>query len=79
METQLITEKLTELIARETKEFAKKDGTLKEAFAKFSKIGIVTKSTYSLPLKDTIGRTFREQIQFKGSEENPGANTGYMQ
>ncbi len=79
MKTQQITDRLTELIEKETKEFAKKDGALKEAFVKFSKIGIVTKSTYSLPLKDTIGQTFREQIKFKGSEENPVANTGYMQ
>jgi len=78
MET-LITEKFTALIAKETKEFAKKDGTLKDVFTKFSKIGIDTKSTYSLPLKDTIGLTFREQIKFKGSEENPVANIGYMQ
>lgn len=60
-----VTEKLTEVIAKEKIHFAKKGGTLTEIFAKFSKIGIETKSTYSLPLKDTIGKTFREQMQFK--------------
>lgn len=62
-----ITEKLTEVIAKEKVHFAEKGGTLSEIYAKFSKIGIDTKSTYSLPLKDTIGKTFREQVQFKNS------------
>lgn len=50
-----------------------------ETYTKFSKIGIDTKSTYTLPLKDTIGRTFRELLQFNISEENPVASKGYMQ
>lgn len=62
-----ITEKLTDVIAKEKNNFAEKGGTLTDIYAKFSKIGIDTKSTYSLPLKDTIGKTFREQVQFKNS------------
>lgn len=58
------TEKLIEVLAREKQKFAK-IGSLTEVYSKFSKIGIDTKSTYSLPLKDTIGKTFQEQIQFK--------------
>lgn len=60
-----ITEKLTEVIEKEKNQFAEKGGTLTEIYAKFLKIGIDTKSSYSLPLKDTIGKTFREQVQFK--------------
>jgi hypothetical protein len=62
-----ITEKLTEVIAKEKVHFAEKGGALTDIYTKFSKIGIETKSTYSLPLKDTIGKTFREQVQFKNS------------
>lgn len=60
-----LSEKLTEVIAKEKIHFTQKGGALSEIYAKFSKIGIDTKSSYSLPLKDTIGKTFREQIQFK--------------
>ncbi|MDO9152987.1 MAG: hypothetical protein Q7U47_04650 [Paludibacter sp.] len=79
METKSTTERLAELLAKETKKFAKKEGSLKEIYSKFSKIGIDTKSTYSFPLKDTIGKTFREQLQFTSTEQNPLANKGYGQ
>jgi hypothetical protein len=79
METKSTTERLTELLAKETKKFAEKESSLKGTYSKFSKIGIDTKSTYSFPLKDTIGKTFREQLQFISTEQNPVANTGYMQ
>ncbi len=79
METKSTTERLTELIAKETKIFAEKESSLKEAYSKFSKIGIETKSTYSFPLKDTIGKTFREQVQFISADQDLVANTGYMQ
>ncbi len=62
-----LTEELKEVMAKEKKHFTEQRGALSEIYAKFSKIGIDTKSTYSLPLKDTIGKTFREQIQFKNS------------
>jgi hypothetical protein len=79
METISTTERLQELLAKETKVFSEKESSLKEIYSKFSKIGIDTKSTYSFPLKDTIGKTFREQLQFISTEQNPLANTGYMQ
>jgi hypothetical protein len=62
---ETIAEKLSEVLAKEKVHFAKKGGTLSNVYDKFSKIGIDTKSTYSFPLKDTIGKTFREQIQLK--------------
>lgn len=78
METKSTTERLTELLEKETKKFAEKDSSLKETYSKFSKIGIDTKSTYSFPMKDTIGKTFREQLQFISTEQNPSAHIGYM-
>lgn len=59
------TEKLSEVLSKEKNHFADRRGSLSESYSKFSKIGIDTKSTYSLPLKDTIGKTFWEHIQFK--------------
>lgn len=59
------TEKLTEVLAKGKTQFSEKEGSLSGVYAKFSKIGIDISSTYTLPLKDTIGRTFREQTQFK--------------
>lgn len=80
METKSTTEKLTEVLAKETNKFAEKDSVLKDFYTKFSKIGIETKSTYSFPLIDTLGKTFREQLQSQLTEQqNPVANKGYMQ
>ncbi len=79
METKSTTERLAELLAKETKNFAEKENSLKETYSKFLKIGIDTKSTYSFPLKDTIGKTFREQLQYISTEQNPVDSTGYMQ
>ncbi len=58
-----ITEKLQESLSKESKKFSKKGSNLKESYSKFSKIGIELNPTYSLPMKDTIGKTFREQVQ----------------
>ncbi|MEM9685381.1 MAG: hypothetical protein AAF934_00480 [Bacteroidota bacterium] len=63
-EKKSIEEKLIDSLAKESKKFAQKESKLSEILEKLSKAGIETKSTYSLPLKDTIGKTFREQIQF---------------
>ena len=78
MEAKTTTDKLSELIAKESKKFAEKDGVLKKTYSKFSKIGIDTKSTYSFPLKDTIGKTFQEQLQFSSTEQSSTPNFGYM-
>ncbi|MBI4646282.1 MAG: hypothetical protein HY738_06715 [Bacteroidia bacterium] len=78
METKSTTERLKEVLAKETNKFAEKDSVLKDAYTKFAKIGIETKATYNLPLIDTLGKTFREQLQFQLTEQqNPVANIGY--
>ena len=59
-----IEKRLIDSLAKESKIFAQKESKLSETYSKLSKVRIETKSTYSLPLKDTIGKTFREQIQF---------------
>ncbi|MEM1259663.1 MAG: hypothetical protein AAGH81_14105 [Bacteroidota bacterium] len=63
-EKKSIEKRLIDSLAKESKKFAQKESKLSETYSKLSKAGIDTKSTYSLPLKDTIGKTFREQIQF---------------
>jgi len=79
METKSTTDRLSELLVKESKKFAQKESAIKQSYSKFSKIGIDTKSSYSFPLKDTIGKTFNEQLQFLSNEEKPVANIGYMQ
>jgi len=59
------TELLKEALVNEAIKFPLEESKLFRAYAKFLKMGIDTKSTYDLPLKDTIGKTFREQLQFK--------------
>lgn len=56
--------RLIDSLAKESKKFTQKESKLSETFTKLSKVGIETKSTYTLPLKDTIGKTLREQVQF---------------
>ncbi len=63
-ENKSIEERLIDSLAKESKKFAQKESKLSDTISKLSKVGIETKSTYSLPLKDTIGKTFREQVQF---------------
>ncbi len=38
METQITSEKLNELLVKETKRFAEKDGTLKETYHNYPKV-----------------------------------------
>lgn len=56
-------QKLQEILTEEAEKFASSESKLSKSFKKFSAMGIITKSTYTLPLKDTIGKTFREQTQ----------------
>jgi len=65
METSSTSERLLKVFSNESVKLNKKKSKLKESFNKLSKLGIVTKSTYTLPLKDTIGKTFREQSLLK--------------
>lgn len=64
-EKKSMEERLIDSLTKESKKFDQKEGKLSNSLEKLVKAGIETKSTYSLPLKDTIGKTFREQIQFK--------------
>ncbi|MBK9151799.1 MAG: hypothetical protein IPM26_12750 [Saprospiraceae bacterium] len=64
-----IVEKLSDVIIREKHNFMKRSGNLKDVLSKFAKMGINMHSEYSLPLKDTIGRTFNDQIQFKNQKK----------
>ncbi len=59
-----VEKRLLDSLAKESKKFAQRESKLSGIILKLSEAGIDTKSNYSLPLKDTIGRTFREQIQF---------------
>lgn len=63
-----ITDKLNEVLEKESLRFPQKNSSLFEIYKKFSKLGIDTRSTFTLPLKDTIGRTFQELIKFKDRE-----------
>ncbi len=63
MSTKTTTIKLKEALSKEAEKFASNESKLSKSFEKFSAMGIITKSTYTLPLKDTIGKTFREQTQ----------------
>jgi hypothetical protein len=65
MKTQSITESFTQVLEKETCKLSKKSSKLKNAYIKFAKMGIDIKSTYTLPLKDTIGKTFMEQLVSK--------------
>jgi len=67
MEETRITEALTEVLETESKRFTGEESTLKDAMEKFIEMGLDTTSSYNLPLKDTIGRTFHEQLQCKHS------------
>lgn len=65
MKTISTTKKLQETLKTENQRFEEKETKLSGVQAKILKIGLETKSTYSLPMKDTIGKNFRELLQFK--------------
>lgn len=65
MKTISTTKKLQETLNIENQKFEVKESKLSGVQAKILKIGIETKSTYSLPMKDTIGKNFRELLHFK--------------
>ena len=61
-----ITEELTEVIKKESQNFTGFKGhNLQRVFDILNKNGISNKSEYSFPLKDTIGKRFKEQSRFK--------------
>ncbi len=64
-ETQLIDKKLITTIDKESKRFGgKTSGRLEKFLDNMSKMGIESKSSYNLPLRDTIGKTLREKMQY---------------
>lgn len=65
MKTISTTKKLQETLNIENQKFEGRGSKLSGVQAKILKIGLETKSTYSLPMKDTIGKNFRELLQFK--------------
>lgn len=65
MKTLSITKKLQQTLTIENHKFEKRESKLSGVQSKILKIGLETKSTYSLPMKDTIGKNFRELLQFK--------------
>jgi hypothetical protein len=67
MEETQITGDLAEVLRAESKRFAGEEGTLQKAMEKFIEMGLDTKSSYGLPMTDTIGKTFHEQLQCKRS------------
>ncbi len=58
-------EKLKEVMKKETKKFAEKETPLSGVLEKFEEMGIDTRTTYKLPLKDTIGKTREAQARAK--------------
>ena len=58
------TDILIRTINKESIKFEGKKSKLSGSMEKFSKLGISTKSSYKLPLKDTIGKTFND-LQIK--------------
>lgn len=61
-----VTEKFENLLNKEYKKFANKqtDSKISGVYSKLSKHGLLTKSEYPFPLKDTIGKTYFDKIQF---------------
>ncbi len=60
-----IDKKIIKVVASESKKFTNENGyKLNSVFEILDRNGINTKSTYSLPLKDTIGKVYFDQVQF---------------
>ncbi len=67
-EAKTVTGKLENLLDKESKRFLKTsaDSKISGVYSKLSKHGLLTKTEYSLPLKDTIGKTYFDKKQFTG-------------
>lgn len=65
METQTsLTEKLEKFQRDDRNKKMKNSSKLTDLMEKLSKKGLLNKNEYSLPLKDTIGRTLHSQTKF---------------
>ena len=51
------------LMAKEDVRFKVKRGALSGVYAKLEKLGIETKTTYTFPILDTLGKTVWEELQ----------------
>jgi len=61
-----VTDQLKNVILKESNNFSSEKGhNLQNVLDTLSKNGIPTNSGYSLPLKDTIGKSFHEGSHFK--------------
>jgi hypothetical protein len=65
MKKKTTVDQLNSVLAKEGKKYTHGSGKLSNSLSKFSKGRISEKSSYSFPLKDTIGRTLHEQCQFR--------------
>lgn len=63
MEPNTTTENFLKLLTKKITSNKFQNGTLKDIYNKLSNIGIDIKSTYSFPLKDTIGKTFKRKTE----------------
>jgi hypothetical protein len=66
MRAKTTTDKLIETLAENHDRFQKTN--LVGVYEKMTKLGISSKTEYTFPPKDTIGKTFHEQIQFTNQE-----------
>jgi hypothetical protein len=62
MKEKTTTEKLIETLDKSKEKF--QNSNLVGVYEKMAKLGIPSKTEYTFPPKDTIGKTFHEQIQF---------------
>ncbi|TSA27520.1 MAG: hypothetical protein D4R67_05905 [Bacteroidetes bacterium] len=61
-----ITDQVSEVLIIQSEKFSSENGySLSEVYRKLEKHGLSSKSEFTLPLQDTIGRTFHEQIRMK--------------
>lgn len=62
MKEKTTTDKLIETLEQNKDKF--QNTNLVGVYKKMTKLGISSKTEYTFPPKDTIGKTFHEQIQF---------------
>ena len=61
-----LTDKVESLLEDKSNKFTNnKRSNLSKVFETLEKHGLLSKSEYTLPMKDTIGRTYFDKVQFK--------------
>lgn len=66
MNEKTTTDKLIETLDKNKDKF--QNSNLVGVYAKMTKLGISSKTEYTFPPKDTIGKIFHEQIQFTNQD-----------